>query len=195
MDVRYPNTRGQMPRDKDKRIRVATHEPVVKLCLDALHPLYIVEHGMGISSTPLFHCVDSVKTILSYEDDVNWQACNSCTHGASKQHTIVSWSGDADLERRVREFDTSRTLGFVDGVAIQRYNVIDVLQRLNVPFIIDHDAETYETYQLMERYNLCRLNGYVAFQYIGKNPETALYISSNGAPAIDLTDDFVRLFP
>ena len=83
------NSRGTAPRNEDKSVRIATHAPVVKECFALVNPELVIEHGMGNSSTALFHSL-TPKKFMSFEDVQEWQVCPTTCDG--KMHTITTWS-------------------------------------------------------------------------------------------------------
>lgn len=193
----YPNTRGNALRSTNKAVRVATHEPVLEMCIRTLGPTYAIEHGMGISSTPLFHRIFGIKIILSFENDVRWQSCRCCPQ-QNVTHEIIPWTSSIDLDERIvrLKIDPNYTIAIVDGPGLERPVVLNALQALHVPFIVEHDAETFQREEINTRMKTCQQNGYAAYQYVNQNPETALYISTrrlNQTP-LSLIPGFVLLF-
>ena len=164
------------PRHPDKKVRVSTHKPVLEIALNdkrsKIHT--VVEHGMGIASTPYFHSIPDVNMIISFEDDPNWMTCKNCLDGDSKSdHQIISFHDVDSLIGRINKPD--QTLALIDGPHKQRIIMINTLQSIGVPYIVEHDSESLPVDELNERLKLCKSNSYFVYQYVKLNPETMLY--------------------
>lgn len=173
----YPNTRGSAPRHKDKKIRVATHLDVIKMCLESINVEFVVEHGMGIASTPFFHNVKSLKRLLSFENEKQWQKCDLCP-SSPLEHIIVAAPTNNDFKHVISEqIETvERSLALVDGPGPERFDVLKACVELGFPFIVEHDAETMDVSSLNDRKILVSERGYAMCQYVTSNPETMLYV-------------------
>ena len=164
----YENTRGVAIRSADKNVRIATHSNVVKECFTRLNPSTIIEHGMGNSSTALFHNLN-VQNLLSFEDVDRWKKCPISCNGS---HIIKTWSLD-QLQTFIRTYEN--ILGFVDGISDQRIPTLECMLQNGLHEVIEHDAESWNNSELSQRIELCKKFGYHLYQYILENPETALY--------------------
>lgn len=169
----FHNQRGRANRDSSKEVRVATHLDVIKMCIAIQQPKYIIEHGMGISSTPFFHSLEKVETILSYENEPRWQSCDKCP--SNIKHVILgkpkSWKDS--ISEVISDFDFA--LALVDGPGRERFYVVEACVELQVPFIVEHDAETMTKDDVKARKDLLEKQGYFGRQFVMQNPETALY--------------------
>lgn len=163
-------------RHPDKKVRVSTHKPVLEIVLSDQRTKIetVVEHGMGIASTPYFHSVENISTLISFEDDPNWMSCKTCLDGNSKvKHEIISFTSVDTLYERIS--NPSQTLALIDGPHKQRIMMINMLQAINVPYIVEHDSESLPVDELNERLNISSSNKYFVYQYVKLNPETMLY--------------------
>ena len=165
----YENTRGIASRSLDKQMRTGSHVNVVKECFARLKPDTVIEHGMGNSSTVLFHEL-GVHDLLSFEDDDKWKKCAANCDGS--HHVIERWSLD-----KLQEFidGYKNVLGFVDGIGRQRIPTLECMLRNGIREVIEHDAESWDKDELLKRTELCKEFGYHVYQYVLENPETALY--------------------
>jgi hypothetical protein len=176
----YPNTRGNSPRSDSKADRVATHIPLFKYALTlpaAAQVDVVIEHGMGLGSTPFFHSLSSVKRIVSFENDPTWRRCNLCGKD-EKSHTITSLSGENPLQS-LDNIVPSCTIALVDGPADERLIFLNDCLLAGIAIIVEHDAETFTQRDLEMRREACKNAGYKAYQWINDNPESALYIKSD----------------
>lgn len=189
----FPNARGVAQRSPMKTVRVGTHVPVLKMCIDASNEqiMHVVEHGMGLASTQYFHSLRGVTRLLSFENDPKWQRCIHCEQSTSDErlsqieHIIVPFAATTDDAAKlgVDTFQTlvskhivpTNSLALVDGPHVERIKVLCTLLGYGVPYIVEHDAESLPLDELDERLNLCRVHGYTALQYVALNPETMLY--------------------
>lgn len=171
-----PNSRGNASRSHDKSVRVATHAPLVTELLRCFtSPVSVLEHGMGISSTPLFHSMPEVLQIVSLEDDPRWSTCQVCVSKQSnKQHTVKRYESDED----VRQILSLHSIDFVlvDGPSSQRLDVLRIALQSHVSVIVEHDSETHSHTELSERQHLARCFGYEAHISTTRNPETSFYV-------------------
>jgi hypothetical protein len=182
-----PNLRGTAIRSADKRVRVGTHLPVLRLAIDTMKPRIVVELGMGLSSTPFLH--EHVPSFISLEDDERWATCSSCKEGTS-EHRVMSFREFIASPRPFGD-DPANTLLFLDGPDQQRKELLALAVEAGVPVIVEHDADSFEP----ERVDFIGLvtgaNGYAVHQYVGQNPETLLITKADHR--IDLpTDAFVK---
>ena len=176
----YPNVRGKSPRSDSKAVRCATHIPLFKYTLTlpaGAHIDTVIEHGMGLGSTPFFHSLRSVKRIISFENDPAWSRCNLCGQD-EKTHTITAWQGDK-LLKSLDNIDPLCTLALVDGPADERLVFLSDCLHAGISIIVEHDAETFTQSYLAIRRDACSREGYRAYQWINDNPESALYIKAD----------------
>jgi hypothetical protein len=191
-----PNKRGKASRSKDRNTRYATHVPVLKACIDVLSasvesPIYAIEHGMGLGSTPFFHSLSNVANIISFEREQEWLFCNDCSSGSLQPHSINLLSDKSAIEQATTGIvEPSRTIALVDGFAAQRASVLEAWMSLGVAFIVEHDAEVFTERDVRHRRTLAKNFGYVALQYAGRDPETAFFIKSGVKPKLDDCVDF-----
>lgn len=196
-DPKRPNTRGTAVRSQERNIRYATHLPVLEACVGALsasadRPICVVEQGQGLGSTPYFHALPHVCQFISFEREAEWLTCTVCA-GQSAEHRVVHIDDRIVTDQvNIDIAEPSRSLALVDGFASQRLAVLDVWMRLEFAFIVEHDADTFESRDVEKRRALAREHGYLAFQYVDHNPETAIYVGPNG-PALALTGSCVAL--
>lgn len=175
---RCPNVRGTAPRSMSKSVRVATHLPVLQGCIDVKYPTHIIEHGMGISSTPFFHTLN-LNTLLSFENEPRWQICRSCTQDKSFNHIIVTYDNDdAVLALLQQHITPATTIALLDGPGPERIALLKIAQIINVPYIVEHDSETHVTQEIQSRSELCKTHEYSALYYVGMNPETIVYVKN-----------------
>lgn len=183
----FPNLRGTAQRDRNKSVRVGTHVPVLQMCLKDQRITNIVEHGMGLSSTAFFHSNLQIKKILSFENDKNWMTCHKCN--SHQSHIIVQFD-DNFKNFCENELSLETTLALIDGPHIERIKLIKFLQMRNVPYIVEHDAESLPLIELDERLNLCVINSYAAHQFISLNPESIVYTRNK---LLDSNNELIRL--
>jgi len=184
------NQRGTAIRDQDKSIRIKTHIPVIERCLiEMSERITIIEHGMGIGSTPFFHSQNKVKSIISFENDHKWNTCSLC--GSDSKLHIIKPFIEEDLDNIFSQYvnDVSQTLALIDGPTIERSIIFKYLINLSIPFIVEHDVEWWDATCLNSRITHASLNGYTTFQYVRTNPESALFLKSD----IQLDQNFVSL--
>lgn len=176
----FSNQKGKAIRSDDKNIRVSTHLSVLKFVVANFSDInFVIEHGMGNSSTPFFHSISAVKTIVSFENNVKWQTCSICSlHSDLKTHVIEPFDNEKLLQR-LNTFDVTKTLALVDGVGDERLQALKTLQEQNVAFIVEHDAETLSLDNVLTRNVMSVKNEYAAIQYISENPESVLYIKNS----------------
>jgi hypothetical protein len=179
-----PNKRGRAHRSNDRNTRYATHIPVLKECINALsaskeRPIHVIEHGMGLGSTPFFHSLQHVKKITSFERELEWIWCASCISGSKQDHTMILLENDNAIEQ-IKQYidDPSRTVALIDGYASQRVKVLEVWMNLGIKFIVEHDGEVLTHGEITIRRKLALANNYVAMQYTGHDPETVLFVKS-----------------
>lgn len=179
-----PNKRGKAIRSKDRNTRYATHIPCLQACVEALNPsaerpIFVVEHGMGLGSTPFFHSLPHVANIISFEREPDWLFCNDCLSGSTQPHSITLLEDSTAVEQsKTGLTDPERTVGLVDGYADQRYGVLEAWMHLGVTFIVEHDADTFGGRQFRLRRPLIEKYDYIAYQYTGHDPESVIYMSS-----------------
>lgn len=183
------NKRGKACRSIFKTERVATHEPVIKLCHSQLNFDVVLEHGMGISSTKLFHSL-IVKQLLSYENDEKWAKCDICP--TTTNHIIKPFLSKDDC---VNDIMALQTIGsvfvFADGRSTsERLLVLTSACECGVKAIVEHDAESFSADEVEQRKMCCRVNGYRALQYVKQDPETMLYIKDDVDIAL-ANEDFI----
>ena len=176
----YPNVRGKQPRDTDRNTRYGTHLPVLQACVTALgatpeNPIELVELGMGLSSTPFFHAQANVSLITSFEREQPWLRCADCAAGSTQPHKMLL-ATDTDVVSMVRQFRSQRAVALVDGFTAHRPIALEAWMRAGVSFIVEHDAETFNSFDIKHRRALAEAFGYSAWQYIELNPETALFV-------------------
>lgn len=192
-----PNKRGGAHRSKDRNTRYATHVPCLQACVEALEPsadrpMYVIEHGMGLGSTPFFHTLPHVMNIISFEREPEWLFCNDCLSGSTQPHSITLLDDKTAIDQAsVGVTDPERTVGLVDGFASQRMAVLEAWMRLGVAFIVEHDADVFSGKEVRNRRALATNFGYKAYQYTGHDPESAIFINSHAA--LPLTGSCVEL--
>lgn len=180
-------TLGEAKRDIQKNVRVATHEPVITLVCEQLQISHVIEDGMGISSTSLFHRL-KVQNLLSFETREEWAKCQSCENDDKINHSIVV--GRVDIEKISSDFIGNTTLAFVDGLTTdERFETLQKIVQLNPVAIIEHDAEAVNELQLQQRKIL--LKNYNIWQYVKLNPETFLCVRND--TKIDISSDFIQV--
>lgn len=188
----HPNLRGNASRSDKKDIRIATHLSVLKFVVSNFEINSVIEHGMGKSSTPYFHSIPSVLTIVSFENDTKWQICNNCfSKQDSRRHTILTFEAQRLLQE-INQIDPAKTLALVDGVGDERIVALQILQEQGVAFIVEHDSETLSLDNVLARNSLCTKNGYTAFQYVLENPESILYMKNSNTLSVD-SKAFIKL--
>jgi hypothetical protein len=173
------NQKGNAKRHPNKSVRVSTHTPVLELAISLLgNNITIVEHGMGISSTPFFHKEVKISRILSFEDDKKWMNCADCnTTISNKIHHINSFNSLENCKNIISSFVENHKdiIVLVDGPSDQRIQVLKIAQELMISHIVEHDAETFNSNELLQRVEISRKNRYNVYQYIKLNPETMFY--------------------
>lgn len=182
-----PNLRGTAGRSHDKDKRMATHTNVIKSLIVQLSPQLVIEHGMGKSSTPLFHELN-VPHVISLEDNEAWRGCGVCEAGrGSNKHTIMTY---ADMSEKDiwSSLDPATTFLFLDGPDNQRQALFDIATQHGVAVIIEHDAESFSLERIDYIKRLGTKRGYVLRQYIKENPETGLYVHASKIVNIELND-------
>lgn len=173
----------------------STHVPVLKECVGALsasvdRPIYVIEHGMGLGSTPFFHTLPHVANIVSFEREPEWLFCNDCLSGSTQPHSITLLQDETAIEQaHVGISDPERSMAFVDGYAGQRMAVLEVWMQMGVAFIVEHDADVFTGREVRARKALAELFGYAAYQYTGHDPETAFFVGPR-APHLSLTGSY-----
>lgn len=172
----YPNVRGTAKRHADKSVRVATHIDVLEHVFSTYEIEHVVEHGMGLGSTPFFHSQNLVS-FLSYENIPKWQNCMSCKLDQQTKHLIKAFDAkQVSLDMKRNTTDPAKSLVFVDSSEHERVYVFSEAINTRVKAIVEHDAETFTTEKVISRRNIATSQGYECFQYLGLNPETALYV-------------------
>jgi hypothetical protein len=187
----YPNTRSSSPRSPQREVRIVTHVPVLQLACDAVKPTHVIEHGMGIGSTPFFHGQPTVQRIFSFENDPVWRACSGCTNFAAA-HRIEAYS-DERLVQWLADVPADKCVVLVDGEALERPRVLKAAMAAGVAWIVEHDAECFDGAGLRLRRELSAEHGYVAVQYVAVHPETAAYVRASAVPEVLASADFVAL--
>lgn len=138
---------------------------------------------MGISSTPFFHDQVQIRHLLSFEDDPQWMKCDKCITSPPKStdHYITPFESDPDkLRDLVTGFlNPHTTIALVDGPHLQRIKMLQALQTLRVPYIIEHDSESLPPDELLLREEIARSSGYNLVHYTVQNPESILYSISS----------------
>ncbi len=180
---RGPNKRGKASRSGDRNTRYATHIPVLKACIGAmsataLNPIYVIEHGMGLGSTPFFHSVHNVASITSFEREPGWLFCNDCLSGSTQPHSITLLH-DQTILNQAKSCVTvpERTVGLVDGYVKQRLPMLETWMSLGMAFIVEHDADAFTGPEIRSRQKAAKAFGYAAYQYADHDPETAFFVS------------------
>jgi len=187
------NSRGKAKRSNDRNTRYATHVPVLTACVDALNasaenPITVVEHGMGLSSTHFFHSLPHVKNIVSFEREIDWLNCSDCNDGSSQPHSMTLLDDDTAIEQATFGInEPERTVGLVDGFASQRVMVLEAWMCLGIVLIVEHDAETFSSGEVRGRRALAQKFGYAAYQYTGRDPETAFFVKQSSGLTLSLT--------
>lgn len=159
--------------------------PVLEACVNALKaaddsPIYVIEHGMGLGSTPFFHSLSNVANIISFERELDWMFCNDCASGSLQPHSIVQLHDASAVEQaKVGIVEPARTVGLVDGYVAQRLPVLEAWMSLGVALIVEHDADVLASREVRRRRALAGEFGYKAFQYVGHDPETVFFISGS----------------
>lgn len=193
---KYPNTRGGARRHELKTVRVATHSAVLRACLAATPgDVDVLEHGMGVGSTPLIHAFSRLRKMLSYETEPQWMTCSTCSdEEAKKKHVISNPKPEQFEEEAKRTFGSlDQCVVFVDGPGKERFEVVRLAMTSGAPYIIEHDAECYSVEEVQARKEISARCGYSAHQYVLENPETAFYVKA-GAKMPELpASSFVAL--
>ena len=191
-----PNKRGSAERSTERNVRYATHVPALAACIGAMsasadNRIYLVEHGMGLGSTPFFHSVAHVANIVSLEREPDWVFCNDCNSGSTQPHTLTLLHDETAIaQARECIVEPGRTAALVDGYAAQRLPVLEMWMALGVKFIVEHDADTFKRHEVRSRTAIAARYGYQVFQYTQLDPESAIYVS-NEAPSLSLTGSCV----
>ncbi len=188
------NPLGTAKRSPNKNTRYSTHVPVLEHCvkMSSIPFTHVIEHGMGLASTPMLHAIESVTKILSFENDVKWQQCNTCNESSNSRLRHIIASSDRFLSLLRDHIEPETTLGLVDGrPGDERIFVLQALQVLGVPYIVEHDAEAWPEDVIKSRCEISIANGYQVLQYVGLNPETLLYTKFD----VDDVNDYVQLIP
>jgi len=169
-----PNTRGDAKRSDKKEIRIASHTPVLKFVIESIRPSIVIEHGMGVSSTPLMHSFSCVKKIVSLEDEKKWRHCKICENKPNPlvEHHIISYSELTD--EMLTEDDT--TVVFLDGKDTQRLVLLERSMKAGVKAIVEHDVETFSPDRVEMIVKLGNEHSYELHQYVRENPESGLYV-------------------
>lgn len=148
--------------------------------MDTADVKHVVEHGMGMSSTPMFHSMD-LRTYLSFEDDPRWARCPGtdgwCSLGSV--HSIVAFDESYVGRIAATIIDPDRSLVLVDGPGPQRGLVAEACMERFVLAIVEHDAETFITDDVELRRAMCEKFGYASFQYVATDPEVAIYVRND----------------
>ncbi len=158
-------------------------------CLEAVPgDVDVLEHGMGIGSTPLIHGFPRLKKMLSFETEPQWMTCDTCKdEEAKKKHVILNPTPDQFEEKTKEVFSSmSQCVVFVDGPGKERGAILKMAMSKGAPYIVEHDAECFSLAEVQERRYHAQLHGYSAWQYVGENPETAFYVKLEAPmPAVD----------
>ena len=173
----FQNQRGTALRHPDKKVRVGTHLPVLKMCIDRSPQkiTHVFEHGMGLASTSFFHTLPDVTAITSLEDDPRWRHCDGCSSDTHATHVIVPYNVSTLRSLITDNTNYDNTIALVDGPHLQRIHVISELQSRGVRYIVEHDAESLPLDELHHRTDISTKNMYNVYQYVTLNPETILY--------------------
>lgn len=173
----YPNRKGLGFRSPNKKIRISTHIEVLKSCFSVGQIDHVIEHGMGFGSTPFFH-ESKVKTLLSFENVPIWQKCEACDQEQQViNHKIVIFDQETYVKHIEESVQNSKyTLAFIDSHPIERNFILKKCLDLGVPWIVEHDAETFTREQLFVRRRFLQAHDYVGFQFIKLEPETSIYV-------------------
>lgn len=97
----------------------------------------VLEMGMGLFSTPVIHwlCLDKKRTLVSYENDLNYFNQNKAFETPWHQIKLVDNWGRSDIE------NTHWGLAFIDHTPEARRS-IDIKRILNkADYIVVHDTE------------------------------------------------------
>ncbi len=175
----YPNTRGRARRAIEKSVRVRTHSIVLSACLDAVPgDVEVLEHGMGMGSTPLIHAFPRLKKMLSFETEPQWMTCDTCKDEETKKKHVILNPTPEQFEEKTKEVfhSLSQCVVFVDGPGFERGAILKMAMANGSPYIVEHDAECFSLAEIQERRENSQLHGYSAWQYVGENPETAFYV-------------------
>ncbi len=188
------NPLGTAKRSPHKNTRYSTHVPVLEHCvrMSSIPFTHVVEHGMGLASTPMLHAIESVTKILSFENDMKWQRCSTCIESPNPRLQHIIASSDEFLSLLRHFVVPATTLGLVDGrPGDERIFILQALQVLGVPYIVEHDAEAWPEDVIKSRCEISVDHGYQVLQYVRLNPETLLYTRFD----IANDSDYVRLIP
>lgn len=194
---RGPNKRGKASRSGDRNTRYATHIPVLEACIgalsaSALNPIYVIEHGMGLGSTPFFHSVNNVANITSFEREPGWLFCNDCLSGSTQPHSITLLHDQTVIDQAKSCVQVpERTIGLVDGCVKQRLPMLETWMSMSMAFIVEHDADAFRRDDIQARQTAAATFGYAAYQYVGHDPETAFFVSPSAQ--LSLTGSCVKL--
>jgi hypothetical protein len=125
----FTNKRGCATRHKEKIVRVGTYQKMLFQITDLIKPRHVIEHGMGKVSTPLFHELSSVERITSFENDLNWQTCETCkNYHNDKTHKISKFIQDEKELLLYMSIDKpSETIALIDGPHLERCSLIPLL--------------------------------------------------------------------
>lgn len=170
--------RGKAQRSRNKEVRIGTHLDVLREVVRNAEVKYIIEHGMGLSSTGYLHGLVP-QTLLSFENVPVWQHCRHCDENMPPEmtHRIVEFIEETFThEIKAAAADPGMTLALIDGPGVERMKVTAACMRLNVQWIVEHDAETFEAEELKARQDEAQTHGYAAYQYTGVQPESVLYM-------------------
>lgn len=177
-----PNKRGVADRSSDRNTRYGTHTPVLIACISALSSsvteITVIEHGMGLHSTKLFHTFPCITKIISLEQQQEWLKCEWCN--SDQKHVMLLTNDDNAIQQATLSVnEPDKTLGFVDGDGTQRKQVLTSWMNASVVVIVEHDAETFSLQEVDDRQRLSSQFGYKVFQYVGQVPETLYYVKDS----------------
>jgi len=175
MISQFPNKRGAAQRSNNKGVRVATHIPLIKFVISARRSdiSTVIEHGMGIGSTPFFHSLSHVSMIFSFENDPAWRSCASC-QSDTKQHAVIGWPGNDPLSV-IPGIETDSTFALVDGPCDERFPFLLSCLSRGISSIVEHDSETFSSSDVEIRRKACLEFGYRGYQWINDDPESVIY--------------------
>jgi len=194
--MQFPNNKGKAIRSKVRNERYGTHLTVLGMSIDILNPsienpIELIEHGMGLSSTSFLHSIKNVNIITSFEREIEWANCKDCDKGSQQCHNIILINDDSFTEQITSMNFATRAVALVDGYALHRPIILESLMKNGVEFIVEHDAETFVVGEVVLRQAFARKYDYDAYQYVGKNPESALYVKKS--KLFQPTNEYVAL--
>ena len=181
----------------DTGYEVATHQPMIKVVQKMFKPLYVLEIGIGLFSTPLF--LNKKSEYLGIENNRIWidEIKNKYPDANIIRHnllgmgiTINTTYAQLKPQQRVKicEYYThleipsvSPKLLFVDGYKTTRRYAIDMLKH-NFDFIIYHDCE--KKGYIHNRYGKIDKKGFTSYYLISPLTWTCLMIRDEFDPGL-----------